>query len=147
MSLTRPLTVAALVVVLAAGAAACDDDDNVEPETTAVVAGAGAETTEPSPETTEAPASTAPEGTVTESSGPSSSAPTECAEEPTEETAGELVLGLSEADATEAVEACGWTLRVVRADGEDQPVTLDLRPNRVNVEVTDGVITAVVNIG
>ena len=31
--------------------------------------------------------------------------------------------------------------------GEDLPATLDLRPNRVNVEVTDGEVTAIVNIG
>ena len=66
--------------------------------------------------------------------------------EPTEESAAVLV-GLTEDDATDAAEACGWILRVVRRDGEDQPATLDFRPNRVNVEVTDGEVTAIVNIG
>ena len=35
----------------------------------------------------------------------------------------------------------------MRRDGEDLPATLDLRPNRVNVEVTDDEVTAIVNIG
>jgi hypothetical protein len=56
-------------------------------------------------------------------------------------------VGLTEDAATDAAEACGWILRVVRRDGEDLPATLDLRPNRVNVEVTDGEVTAIVNIG
>jgi hypothetical protein len=106
-----------------------------------------ADTTEPAPETSEAAAATTqPGGTAPDTSEPSSSAP-ECAEEPTPDAAADLVVGLSEEDAAIAAEACGWILRVVRIDGEDQPVTLDLRPNRVNVEVTDGEVTAVVNIG
>ena len=56
-------------------------------------------------------------------------------------------MGLTEDEATDAAEACGWILRVVRRDGEDLPATLDLRPNRVNVEVTDGEVTAIVNTG
>ena len=71
----------------------------------------------------------------------------ECAEEPTEETADELLVGLTEDEATEAAEACGWILRVVQRDGEDLPMTMDLRPNRVNVEVTDGEVTAIVSTG
>jgi hypothetical protein len=72
--------------------------------------------------------------------------PIECADEPTEELADGLV-GLTESEATAAAEACGWILRVVRRDGEDLPATRDFRPNRVNVEVTDGEVTAIVNIG
>ena len=78
---------------------------------------------------------------------PPSSAPGECAEEPTEETADDLLVGLTEDEATEAAEACGWILRVVQRDGEELPVTMDLRPKRVNVEVTDGEVTAIVSTG
>ena len=56
-------------------------------------------------------------------------------------------MGLTEDEATAAAEACGWILRVVRRDGEDLPATLDFRPNRVNVEVTDGEVTAIVSTG
>jgi hypothetical protein len=83
---------------------------------------------------------------ASDSTGPSGSVPSDCPPEPTEESAADLV-GLTEADATGAAEACGWILRVVRRDGEDQPATRDFRPNRVNVEVTDGEVTAIVNTG
>lgn len=145
MNLRNPLTAlaAALLVVTAA---ACGDDDD-----TATVDSTQSPTSEPTA-TTDAPATSQPETTVPETSGPpssapSSSAPGDCAEEPTEETADELLVGLSEDEATEAAEACGWILRVVRRDGEDLPATLDLRPNRVNVEVTDGEVTAIVSTG
>jgi hypothetical protein len=73
--------------------------------------------------------------------------PPVCAGDPRVETARELVVGLSEADAEAAVAECDWILRVTRLDGEDLPATLDLRPNRVNVEITDGEVTDVLNIG
>jgi hypothetical protein len=49
--------------------------------------------------------------------------------------------------ATEAAEALGWEVRAIRIDGEDQAMTLDLRPNRVNVAVEDGEVTEVLQIG
>ena len=116
-------------------------------------------TAEPGADTTEPSAPTEPETTVPDTTdrrhrrhragqlAPPSSGPADCAEEPTEESADELLVGLTEDEATDAAEACGWILRVVRRDGEDLPATLDFRPNRVNVEVTDGEVTAIVNTG
>jgi hypothetical protein len=72
--------------------------------------------------------------------------PSDCPAEPTEESAADLV-GLTEEAATAAAEAYGWILRVVRRDGEDLPATRDFRPNRVNVEVTDGEVAAIAYIG
>jgi len=66
---------------------------------------------------------------------------------PTEESAGDVLVGLTEDDATTAAEGHGWAFRVARRDGEDLPLTMDFRPDRVNVEVTDGEVTAVVSIG
>jgi hypothetical protein len=83
--------------------------------------------------------------TATTEAAPPTSLP--CADEPTEESAEDLLVGLAEAAATDAAESCGWLVRVVRRDGEDLPMTLDFRPNRVNVEVTDGEITAIISIG
>jgi hypothetical protein len=147
----RSLPAVALTAAFALGLAACSDDDNASPETTEVEVAASppvAETTEPEPDTTDAAAATTqPGGTAPNTSEPPTSGPSECAEEPTTETATDLLVGLSEEDATAAAEACGWILRVVRVDGEDRPVTMDLRPNRVNVEVADGEVTAVLNIG
>ncbi len=62
------------------------------------------------------------------------------------------VVGDSVEDATETLEDAGLTLRVVRRDGEDLPVTADFVENRVNVAVEtrdDGseVVTEVVSIG
>ena len=37
--------------------------------------------------------------------------------------------------------------RVVRLDGEDLAITMDLSPTRVNIEVADGLVIAVINLG
>ena len=58
-----------------------------------------------------------------------------------------MLVGLTEEEATAEAEERGWILRVVRRDGEDLAVTMDFRPNRVNVEVTDGEVTAVLSTG
>ena len=147
MNLPRPLVATALAVLLTALTAACGDDDD-----------AASDTTEQRAATTAAPVTTRPETTVPDTSepqsaatapgtsGPTGSTPSDCPPEPTQESAADLV-GLTEGDTTEAAEACGWILRVVRRDGEDLPATRDFRPNRVNVEVTDGEVTAIVNTG
>ena len=140
MNRRRPLTIAVLTAAIVTTTAACGDDDNAATETTNVV------TAESGPDTTE-PSTTAPDTTAPDSSAPPSSGAADCADEPTEESADELLVGLTEDEATAAAEACGWILRVVRRDGADLPVTLDFRPNRVNVEVTDGEVTAIVNTG
>lgn len=58
-----------------------------------------------------------------------------------------LIVGLPLDEATEAAEAEGFVLRTAREDGEDLALTMDFVPNRVNVEVTDGVVTGVVSQG
>ena len=54
-------------------------------------------------------------------------------------------------DATEALDEAGYSLRVVRIDGEDLAVTADFVENRVNVAVeTDGdteIVTGVISTG
>jgi PASTA domain len=62
------------------------------------------------------------------------------------------VIGKTVEDATATLEAAGFTLRVVRRDGENLPATADFLENRVNVAVEtqdDGteVVTAVLAIG
>jgi hypothetical protein len=144
MNFKRPLMIAGLTALLATTAAACGDDDNAATDTTEVAVATIATTpgtTTPTPDTAEA------EGTVPETTGPPSSAAGDCPEEPAEESADELLVGLTEAEATDAAEACGWIVRVGRVDGEDRPLTLDFRPNRVTVEVTDGEVTAITGIG
>ncbi len=59
---------------------------------------------------------------------------------------GDLV-GLSLDNATAAAASQGLTLRVVVLDGVLQPVTRDLVPNRVNVEVSNGTVVAVRGLG
>jgi hypothetical protein len=58
-----------------------------------------------------------------------------------------IVTGLSVEEAETAAEEAGFTLRIARQDGEDLALTMDFIPNRVNVEVTDGVVTGVVSVG
>ena len=56
-------------------------------------------------------------------------------------------MGLEEDEAAKVAEGNGWGFRVVRADGVDFAVTADYSPTRVNVELTQGVVTAIVSIG
>ncbi len=57
------------------------------------------------------------------------------------------IIGLGVDDATKTLEGQGFTLRVVIEDGEALAVTEDFSTSRVNVEVADGVVVAVVSIG
>ena len=61
--------------------------------------------------------------------------------------AAEVLVGLEEDEAAKVAEGNGWGFRVVRADGVDFAVTADYSPTRVNVELTQGVVTAIVSIG
>lgn len=53
----------------------------------------------------------------------------------------DALIGETEADATAAVEAAGFTARVVERDGESFPITMDYRVDRVNLTVQDGLVT------
>jgi hypothetical protein len=150
MKRTPALTVAALAVAITFGAAACGDDGPEESDdsdtTDTTDATDTTETTEASEttETTEADTTEAPGST--DAPGNTAEMP-EAGGEPTVETATPVLVGLTEDEATEAAEALGWEVRVIRRDGEDLPMTMDLRTNRVNVEVTDGEVTEVLQIG
>lgn len=49
-------------------------------------------------------------------------------------------LGLTEGEAYDLAAAHGLTVRVVGRDGECFAVTLDLRDDRINLELVDGVV-------
>ena len=49
--------------------------------------------------------------------------------------------------AQELAKSFGYEVRVVRQDGVDLPITDDLVPTRINVEVDNDAVTAVVSIG
>jgi len=57
------------------------------------------------------------------------------------------LVGLTLDEATKVADELGWTIRVTTLDGEPQVVTWDLRTDRVNLSVTNGVVTAVDNVG
>jgi hypothetical protein len=63
------------------------------------------------------------------------------------EQAGAVLVGLTLDEATKVAEGNGWTVRVAVLDGELQIGTMDLQPNRVNVAVEAGTVTAVDSIG
>jgi hypothetical protein len=44
-------------------------------------------------------------------------------------------------------ESIGCTLRVTKKDGEGMMVTMDFRPNRINVAIVNNIITEVLNMG
>lgn len=53
----------------------------------------------------------------------------------------DTLVGMSAEEAEKAVVAAGLTWRVVAEDGSFKAVTSDYRPDRVNVEITDGTVT------
>ena len=59
----------------------------------------------------------------------------------------EALVGLLEADAEKVATELGWTIRVAERDGEVFALTADFSPTRVNLEIVDGVVTAVAFIG
>lgn len=59
------------------------------------------------------------------------------------EDAADTVLGMSEAEATKTAEAKGLTVRVGSRDGEDFPLTMDYRTDRLTLTVVAGTVTAV----
>ena len=61
--------------------------------------------------------------------------------------AADTLVGLTLDEATAAADANGWTVRVSTLDGEPQILTMDLRTDRVNVSVADGVVIAVDSVG
>lgn len=50
---------------------------------------------------------------------------------------------LPQAEAVAAIEAAGFTWRVVEIDGTPQSATMDYRPDRMNLVVNDGTVTMV----
>jgi len=61
---------------------------------------------------------------------------------PFEATARELI-GLTESNAQNCVEQAGLTRRVVYRNGESLAVTLDYRPDRINISVEEGFVVDV----
>jgi hypothetical protein len=61
---------------------------------------------------------------------------------PTDEVIGRF-LGLTEDEAVDLAAAAGWEARIVARDGELLDVTDDLRDDRINLTITDGVVAAV----
>jgi major membrane immunogen (membrane-anchored lipoprotein) len=61
--------------------------------------------------------------------------------EPDQAAVGEALVGLTKAQAEEAAEAAGYTVRVTMEDGQMFPMTMDYRTDRINIEVENGVVT------
>ncbi len=59
----------------------------------------------------------------------------------------EILVGLRLDDAEALAGDEGWEIRVAILDGEEFLLTMDYVPNRANVEVTDGIVTGIVNFG
>ena len=52
------------------------------------------------------------------------------------------LLGLDEATAKARAESAGFGWRVVMRDGVGLPVTMDYRPDRINAEITKGILVS-----
>lgn len=73
--------------------------------------------------------------------------PTGNTDAPIESEDGAEFIGLCTADAMAVAAGMGYQLRVIREDGVDQPATMDLRPDRINVAVVDGIVTEIISFG
>lgn len=58
----------------------------------------------------------------------------------------DLLIGMVEADAEACSQDLGWQWRVGERDGEFYALTLDYRPDRVTVQIQEGIIY-LVNVG
>jgi hypothetical protein len=65
----------------------------------------------------------------------------------TVEQIADAVVGYCVVAAQELAKTFGYEVRVVRQDGADLPITDDVVPTRINVEVDNDAVTAVVSIG
>lgn len=63
------------------------------------------------------------------------------------DAASSALVGLGEDEALKVAAEQGWDVRVAERDGVALELTADYSPQRVNVAVADGVVTAVVSIG
>ena len=63
------------------------------------------------------------------------------------EEVGKSIVGLPIEQATTVAETAGFTVRVSTLDGATQAVTADLRTDRLNVSVENGVVTGIDSIG
>ncbi len=63
------------------------------------------------------------------------------------EAVGNTIVGLPLAEAIASAEAAGFTVRVTTLDGINQAITFDLRTDRLNVSVENGVVTGIDSIG
>lgn len=123
-TLGRLSGVAAATLAVVALAACGDDDDSGSTTTTTEAETTVPDTTEPAPTET---------------------APLELTYDLEEVT--ETLVGMTIEDAEALAAENDWIIRQVRVDGEDRPMTMDLRYNRINVAVDDGVITEVISGG
>lgn len=62
-------------------------------------------------------------------------------EPPTDDEIASFV-GLTEAEAGERATASGWTVRIAARDGEQFQLTMDYRPERINLTIEAGTVTA-----
>lgn len=85
--------------------------------------------------TGESPANESPQV----SSTPTASLPP-VAPEPDNDAVSQALVGLPEAAAQAKAEAAGYTVRVAVVDGEPRALTMDYRPDRINVELENGVV-------
>ena len=53
------------------------------------------------------------------------------------------LIGMTVEEATDTAEPHGCSVRVTERDGEPLPATMDLRQDRIDVTVVDGLVTAV----
>lgn len=105
---------------------------------------------EPMPvETALPPVTTFPSDAATEPSPACAGLPTEITEPGLSTQVGDIIVGMCVEDARAFIEGYtpGASLRVVREDGVELPVTADFQETRVNVAIDAGVISAVLSLG
>jgi hypothetical protein len=67
--------------------------------------------------------------------------------EPVDETDAQVLVGRALGEARSLAQDRAWSIRVARLDGQDQVLTDDYSPTRINVAVEDAVVVEVLFVG
>lgn len=67
--------------------------------------------------------------------------PPPTADEPDSEAVNAALVGMTEAQATAAATAAGYTVRIASVDGEPRALTMDYRFDRINLQLESGTVT------
>ncbi|MEM7274518.1 MAG: hypothetical protein AAF547_15640 [Actinomycetota bacterium] len=118
-----------------------DDQDPDDPPAEQTESDDPTEADEPEPEPDEDDPLD-PENALIDPDDPKPEGPDDSTLPPVDDELLEEVVGLSEEEAIALVRSLGRAVRVAERDGEPMALTMDYRPERVNLTIVNGIVTA-----